>query len=250
MVMMAPDEEAMQYQSYKHILILFARQTPAYSMCSLRPSRILHSCIRQLFHASPFYFHSDSTDSDGEGQSGYRKGGYHPVSVGEQYNQRYTIEKKLGWGHFSTVWLASDSKVPDDDPRKLVALKIQKSASQYVDAAMDEIELLSVVKKNRAKDPMGADCMVELLDHFVIYGPHGKRKHPSPHIPSPPPPPSLIGVYICCFASFLGPHVFDACQTRHTHVNPLHVHMTDVCLVFETMGPNLLSLIKRFVGNP
>jgi len=35
-------------------------------------------------------------------------GGYHPVAIGEKYKERYTIEKKLGWGHFSTVWLASD----------------------------------------------------------------------------------------------------------------------------------------------
>jgi hypothetical protein len=37
-------------------------------------------------------------------------GGYHPVTAGEKFNERYTIEQKLGWGHFSTVWLASDNK--------------------------------------------------------------------------------------------------------------------------------------------
>ncbi len=35
-------------------------------------------------------------------------GGYHPVKVGETYNNTYKIVKKLGWGHFSTVWLATD----------------------------------------------------------------------------------------------------------------------------------------------
>jgi serine/threonine-protein kinase SRPK3 len=39
------------------------------------------------------------------------QGGYHPVKVGEVYNRRYTIIRKLGWGHFSTVWLAKDSYV-------------------------------------------------------------------------------------------------------------------------------------------
>ena len=34
-------------------------------------------------------------------------GGYHPVQVGDVYTH-YIIEKKLGWGHFSTVWLASN----------------------------------------------------------------------------------------------------------------------------------------------
>jgi hypothetical protein len=53
---------------------------------------------------------SDADDCDGENESksDYRKGGYHPVKIGDIYHQRYTIERKLGWGHFSTVWLASD----------------------------------------------------------------------------------------------------------------------------------------------
>lgn len=38
-------------------------------------------------------------------------GGYHPVKIGDRYNERYRIERKLGWGHFSTVWLASDRYV-------------------------------------------------------------------------------------------------------------------------------------------
>ena len=48
---------------------------------------------------------SEEEDEE-EGQEGYRKGGYHPVTVGEIYNNRYEIIRKLGWGHFSTVWLA------------------------------------------------------------------------------------------------------------------------------------------------
>lgn len=39
-----------------------------------------------------------------------RAGGYHPVQVGEQYcSGRYTVLHKLGWGHFSTVWLVRDT---------------------------------------------------------------------------------------------------------------------------------------------
>lgn len=40
----------------------------------------------------------------------YRPGGYHPVRIGDDFNDgRYTIVRKLGWGHFSTVWLARDN---------------------------------------------------------------------------------------------------------------------------------------------
>jgi len=46
-----------------------------------------------------------------QGSSGYKKGGYHPVFIGEKYNVgRYMVLKKLGWGHFSTVWLVMDKE--------------------------------------------------------------------------------------------------------------------------------------------
>ena len=41
--------------------------------------------------------------------SRYQSGGYHPVSLGDTFkNGRYKIQHKLGWGGFSTVWLAKD----------------------------------------------------------------------------------------------------------------------------------------------
>lgn len=39
----------------------------------------------------------------------YKKGGYHPVNIGDRFdNGRYIVLRKLGWGHFSTVWLSLD----------------------------------------------------------------------------------------------------------------------------------------------
>ena len=51
---------------------------------------------------------------------------------------RYVLIQKLGWGHFSTVWCAWDRK-----RKRQAALKVQKSASHYTEAAMDEIEFLN-----------------------------------------------------------------------------------------------------------
>lgn len=48
--------------------------------------------------------------SEDEGSDGYRRGGYHAVRVGDAFKQgAYVVQSKLGWGHFSTVWLAWDT---------------------------------------------------------------------------------------------------------------------------------------------
>ena len=48
---------------------------------------------------------------DEEDWEDYVKGGYHPVKIGDTFSDdRYIVVRKLGWGHFSTVWLARDQK--------------------------------------------------------------------------------------------------------------------------------------------
>jgi serine/threonine-protein kinase SRPK3 len=48
---------------------------------------------------------------DEEDWEDYVKGGYHPVKIGDSFSDgRYVVVRKLGWGHFSTVWLAKDTK--------------------------------------------------------------------------------------------------------------------------------------------
>lgn len=109
----------------------------------------------------------DDSDED-EGTEDYVKGGYHPVQVGELYNRRYRIVRKLGWGHFSTVWLVHDTTTPHTHR----ALKIVKSATEYTEAAMDEIEMLN---KLTQQDPKDDKHVVHLLDHFHHRGPNGKH---------------------------------------------------------------------------
>lgn len=41
----------------------------------------------------------------------YRPGGYHPVLLGDMFNNgQYKVLRKLGEGSYSTVWLARDLK--------------------------------------------------------------------------------------------------------------------------------------------
>lgn len=59
---------------------------------------------------------------------------------------RYVLIQKLGWGHFSTVWLAKDFKYEN-----YVAVKIMKSAPHYIEAAYDEVESLNNVGRDIAE---------------------------------------------------------------------------------------------------
>ena len=59
------------------------------------------------------YISSDTSaewfDGDEDSDSkAYGPGGYLRVRIGDKLHNRYVIESKLGWGHFSTVWLATD----------------------------------------------------------------------------------------------------------------------------------------------
>ena len=103
-----------------------------------------------------------------EGREGYRPGGYHPICIGDTFESgRYVVMKKLGWGHFSTVWLTYDHQ-----EKQYVSLKVQKSASHYTDAALDEIKFLKQIHEG---DDPDAKYVVQLYDTFYIYGPHGKH---------------------------------------------------------------------------
>lgn len=146
----------------------------------------------------------DYTESDDEGADGYRKGGYHVVTIGEVYNGRYRVIAKLGWGHFSTVWLCLDMNTS-----KHVAMKVQKSAPHYTEAAFDEIELLNKAAK-RSADPEWTASLQGPLAELV------------------PGVPFTGVVQLCDYFEHYGP-------------NGQHV-----CMVFETMGPNVLALIKRY----
>lgn len=53
-----------------------------------------------------------------------------------------------------------------------VALKIQKSAADFAEAALHEIELLTAIAKG---DPSNSKCIIRLHDHFKHNGPNGQH---------------------------------------------------------------------------
>ncbi|XP_041713020.1 SRSF protein kinase 3 isoform X2 [Coregonus clupeaformis] len=108
-----------------------------------------------------------SDDEEQEDPSDYCKGGYYPVKIGDLFNGRYHVVRKLGWGHFSTVWLCWDLQ-----RKRFVALKVVKSALHYTETALDEIKLLRCVRDSDPTDPK-RETIVQLIDDFKISGVNG-----------------------------------------------------------------------------
>lgn len=78
----------------------------------------------------------------------------------------------MGWGQYSTVWLARNLMT-----NNLYALKIQKSATSYMEAAQDELrlftEVMNQIHEIKLSNPNAVINVVELIDHFLYNGPNG-----------------------------------------------------------------------------
>ncbi|MCJ1403742.1 hypothetical protein MMC11_006965 [Xylographa trunciseda] len=104
----------------------------------------------------------------------YNHGGFHPVHFGDLFNCRYRVCRKLGYGVYSTVWLAQDEKL-----KSLVALKIG-AADSDPSPLTNERDILHFL---RAAHPSpGSGCIPALLDSFTHSGPNGQ--HPCLILPA------------------------------------------------------------------
>uniref|UniRef100_A0A8C5CC11 non-specific serine/threonine protein kinase n=1 Tax=Gadus morhua TaxID=8049 RepID=A0A8C5CC11_GADMO len=107
-------------------------------------------------------------DEQQESSEDYCVGGYYAVEIGEIFIDRYQVVRKLGWGHFSTVWLCWDM-----EKSHFVALKVVKSATVFTETALDEIKLLKCVNSD-PKDPT-RENVVKLIDDFRVTGVNGQQ---------------------------------------------------------------------------
>ncbi|KAL8862352.1 MAG: hypothetical protein Q9178_001361 [Gyalolechia marmorata] len=133
-------------------------------------SPLSHQKAQQSRSSSSSSSQDDATEvtAEEEDSEDYCKGGYHPVTVGETFKDgKYIVVRKLGWGHFSTVWLSRDTVTG-----RHVALKVVRSAAHYTETAIDEIKLLQKIVQSNPNHP-GKKHVVSLLDSFEHKGPNG-----------------------------------------------------------------------------
>ncbi|KAM3074872.1 hypothetical protein ACMFMG_008286 [Clarireedia jacksonii] len=100
---------------------------------------------------------------DVEEVENYSQGGFHPIDIGEEIESRYKVVHKLGYGGFSTVWLARDKLT-----ERYVALKILVG---NIRQDCNELKILQELAKEPTSHP-GKDRVVSLLDNFTIEGPN------------------------------------------------------------------------------
>ncbi len=104
-----------------------------------------------------------------ESFKGYVPGGYHPVHLGDELaNGRYKIVHKLGYGAYSTVWLARDQLA-----EQYVAVKIAVAGLESSQENSILRHLLDANHKTLAGK--GHNLVSSLLDEFQLDGPNGRH---------------------------------------------------------------------------
>ncbi|KAF9780552.1 kinase-like domain-containing protein, partial [Thelephora terrestris] len=112
-----------------------------------------------------FYFAGPEVESPDR----YRPGGYHPVHLGDVYHQRYRVIHKLGFGTYSTVWLARD--LQSTPQTRYVALKF---AVAELTGKNGEIKIHRHLVSQSVTHP-GSGRVLALLDHFRVQGVNGEH---------------------------------------------------------------------------
>ncbi|KAB8263099.1 kinase domain-containing protein [Aspergillus pseudonomiae] len=127
-------------------------------VCIPRPSAAVYSTriSHDEEHTQGCHFEYNWVDG-AESLEKYGPGGYHPIMIGDVLHGRYRIVDKLGFGGYSTVWLALDTCL-----HRYVALKVGTA-----EAPLRETKIL------RALASPGHDSIPTPLDEFELSGPNG-----------------------------------------------------------------------------
>ncbi|KAF9001539.1 kinase-like domain-containing protein, partial [Cyathus striatus] len=99
--------------------------------------------------------------------SNYRKGGFHPVTLGDIFINRHRVVDKLGYGSYSTIWLVEDLDLKRYASVKIIAAEASETSS--------EIEIAQYLKQQQEKKSShpGSEHVVQIYDTFVMDSPNG-----------------------------------------------------------------------------
>ncbi|KAJ9264194.1 hypothetical protein DTO212C5_7253 [Paecilomyces variotii] len=143
---------------------------PGQTMTSIQASLTnIRSRITKLFGSLSHFASLERVNSYpvAEEPDYYKAGGFHPISLGDTLGSgQYTVLRKLGYGQYSTVWLARDYK--------FVALKVLRADCYGRSHDIFEREiLLKILEISGKSSHEGRNYVSGLLDHFKQKGPNG-----------------------------------------------------------------------------
>ena len=128
-------------------------------------------------HCDPIYNWQD----DVEYLEDYRWGGFHPIRLGDYlFNGRYYIVHKLGYGRYSTVWLARDRV-----ENRYVSLKVITAERSERSIEVDVRNRLRCGDQHHPGRPF----VLSPLDEFHVSGPNGR--------------------YLCLISEVTGPSILE-----------------------------------------
>ena len=120
--------------------------------------------------------------SDSEGIEDYIDQGFHPVYLGERlHSGKYIILRKLGFGHFSTVWLGLDTQTG-----LFRAIKINQA--KYSEKLEEELIIFDLFRDKQAPvsgetkgqklptETKQAGHIIKFVEHFTHFGILGNHK--------------------------------------------------------------------------
>ncbi|KAK6079535.1 serine/threonine protein kinase [Seiridium cupressi] len=108
-----------------------------------------------------------------EGSGAYKPGHFHPVYIGDIFNERYLVLNKLRYGLYSTVWLTNDFLLPrEDEGNAYYALKVLSAECYGTDKDIFEREILRHLR-DADKTHVGYKYICHLVDDFEHRGPNG-----------------------------------------------------------------------------
>ncbi|KAM5364067.1 hypothetical protein ACJZ2D_011684 [Fusarium nematophilum] len=101
-----------------------------------------------------------------EGIAAYQPGGFHPVYIGDLFDDRFKVLSKIGYGVYSTVWLVRDLRASSDNGSEVFrALKVLSATCYGQGNDSFEREILTHLREGD-KSQMGYAYVCHLVDDF------------------------------------------------------------------------------------